>query len=319
MSNKVSSFTSLVKEEIITKPFSSMRLKAMLAAYFKVNGRYFISSKHNRVTIQSENAKIAKFIYVTIDRLYGSTPRFAYIQSQRLQRKMTYQVIIEQKIDRLLNDLGLSFSESIIPERKWITEDEVSGYLAGLFLACGSVNDPESSNYHLEFAVNDNEGASEIKRMLTRIKKISFSSKITQRRNKYILYIKRSDQIANLLIYMGATDSTLEYENIRVARDFINSDNRVQICETANMKKIINAANKQIKDIRFLDDLVGIENINNEKLTHLAKLRLEDDSASMGDLAIKLSKLLNHSVSKSNINHMFRSLHRLAERYRSKQ
>jgi DNA-binding protein WhiA len=119
------------------------------------------------------------------------------------------------------------------------------------------------------------------------------------------------------LILIGATDATLEYENIRVSRDYANSDNRWQNCAIANMEKTIKAATWQIEDIKFLDQLVGIDNLPNVKMVHLARLRLDDESASLLELSNRLGDLLGKPVSRSNIAHVFRQIGELADRYRS--
>jgi len=318
MKDPLHSFTGTVKEEIISKPFEDARVKALLAAFFKANGRYFISNRETRLELKSEYAKIAKYLYMQIKRLYGLDPRFAYTQTSRFGKKTTYHVIIESDIDRLLDDLNLSFTGTFTLRDFLRNDDQIAGYLSGVFLATGSVNHPESSNYHLEMASPDPSFIGEVSKILVRYKKVKFEPKITMRRQQHVIYIKKSDQIADFLIMIGATDATLEYENIRVSRDFANSDNRWQICETANMEKTIKAAAGHIEAIKFLDGLVGIDKLPNEKMTLLARLRLEDESASLIELAERMSATLGKPVSKSNVNHVFRAIKQLAERYQPK-
>jgi hypothetical protein len=152
---------------------------------------------------------------------------------------------------------------------------------------------------------------------MVRQKAVRLEPKIIKRRSNYVIYLKKSDQIADFLILIGATDATLEFENVRVARDYANSDNRWQICETANMEKTIRAAAHQLEDIKFLDQLFGIDQLPNEKMIALAKLRLDDESASMLELSKRLAEILGKPVSKSSVAHVFRAIHGLADRYRS--
>ncbi|HAV19531.1 MAG TPA: DNA-binding protein WhiA [Firmicutes bacterium] len=317
MNRKITSFTSIVKEEIITKPFVETRIKAMLAAFFKANGRYLISNKENRLEFQSEHAKIAKYIYVTIKDLFHIDPRFAYTQVTRFGRKTSYHVLVESNVDEILTSLNISFINVFSLKEFLKTEDEIAGYLAGVFLSSGSVNDPESSNYHLEMSSPDEIFIREVGRLMVRQKAVRLEPKIIKRRSNYVLYLKKSDQIADFLILIGATDATLEFENVRVARDYANSDNRWQICETANMEKTIRAAAHQLEDIKFLDQLFGIDQLPNEKMIALAKLRLDDESASMLELSKRLAEILGKPVSKSSVAHVFRAIHGLADRYRS--
>ena len=60
----------------------------------------------------------------------------------------------------------------------------------------------------------------------------------------------------------------------------------------------------------------GIKNIENEKQRELCKLRLENEDASMQELANLLSEKLSKEVTKSNVAHLFRKLHEIAESYR---
>lgn len=317
MNRKVSSFTSIVKEEIITKPFTTRRKLALLAGFFKTNGRYIISNTGNRLELRSEYAKIAKFIYVALKDIYGIDPHFAYTKVRRFGTKTVYHVVIEMGVERILEDLNLAFVDNDSLREYLRNEDEIAGYLSGIFLATGSVNDPDSSNYHLEVSSDDEAFLEEVAKVIGRIRNLRFEPKLTKRRHQFVLYLKKSDQIADFLILIGATDATLEYENIRVSRDYANSDNRWQNCAIANMEKTIKAATRQIEDIKFLDQLVGIDNLPNVKMVHLARLRLDDESASLLELSNRLGDLLGKPVSRSNIAHVFRQIGELADRYRS--
>lgn len=316
MARKITSFTSLVKEEIIAKPFVDERVKALLSGFCKANGRYVISNKGSRLELKSEHAKIAKYLYMAIKRLYGIDPRFAYTQQPRFNKATTYHVLIDAKVDEILSDLNLSFTGSYSLKDFLTTDDEAAGYLAGIFLATGSVNDPESSNYHLEMSSLDEHLINEVQRLIGRLKNIRLDPKLTKRRQHHVLYIKKSDQIADFMILIGATDATLEYETVRVNRDYSNSDNRWQNCELANMRKTLDAAERQVADIKVLKSIIGLEHLPSEKMIALAKLRLDDEGASLTELAERVSETVGKPVSKSNIAHLFRSINKLANRYR---
>jgi DNA-binding protein WhiA len=117
---------------------------------------------------------------------------------------------------------------------------------------------------------------------------------------------------------MGATDATLEYENIRVARDFSNSENRLQICENANMAKTIAAAKKQQVAIKIVDDIIGIPHLDHPRLETLCRLRLKHDSSSLEELAVMMSKHFQRPISKSQLNHLFRHLYVMADKVRAR-
>ena len=115
---------------------------------------------------------------------------------------------------------------------------------------------------------------------------------------------------------MGTTNATLEFENIRIDREFSSIGNRLQNLDSANYSKTTQAAESQIKDIEIIDKVLGIDNVQNEKQKLLMKIRLEHDDYSLSELAFELSKQINNPVSKSNINHLFRAIHLMAERYK---
>lgn len=315
MSFRLSSFAQIVKEEIIAKPYTDERLLAIITSFIKLKGHYVIKNKKSLLTIKIENPKISKFIYLTINKLFQVNGTFLYSQNTRFNKKTTYHLQVEDRVDEILEAIGLSFTSNTKTEKLFKTEDEIAGYLSGVFLASGSVNSPESSNYHLEMSSHDEEFLVSIQKLIEKNKRLNVNTKMTIRRQRYVLYLKKSDQIANFLIYLGATEATLEYENIRIARDFNNSDNRWQICETSNMKKVIESAHKQVEMINFLKNTIKLENLPNEKMTLLAKLRLEDEGTSMNDLADLMSEELNTQISKSNVNHLFRAMKLIAERY----
>ncbi|MFA7377951.1 MAG: DNA-binding protein WhiA [Erysipelotrichia bacterium] len=313
------SFTRKVKEEIVTKPFSEERLRSLVAAFIKVNGRMEIKNRHVAILLQTENAKIAKFIYLIIQQIYGINVRFSYEKTMKFKKRTTYNIIIDQEAEYIMGDLEISFLEGKIAKSIVFNDDMIGGYLAGAFLASGSVNSPHSSNYHFEVAVNDENYAKWFLKLIEKYKGGSFNPKIIKRRDHFVIYLKKSDQIADFLILMGATDSSLEFENIRIDREFANIGNRLQNLDTANYAKTMKSSKKQIADLRVIDKILGVNNLANEKQRLLAKIRLEHEDATMDELASIMSERLDKIVTKSNINHLFRALSILAKRYRGER
>ena len=130
------------------------------------------------------------------------------------------------------------------------------------------------------------------------------------------MYLKKSDQIADFLILMGATASSLEFENIRIDREFANIGNRLQNLDAANYTKTLTSAARQIQDLHTIDQILGVKNLANDKQRILAELRLQNEDATLEELANLMSQKLGKDVTKSNVNHLFRALHVLARRYR---
>ena len=305
-------FSQFVKEELVSEvDLSNERLEALLSAYIRINGVINYSHKVTNVVLRTENAKIAKFIYSSIKQVDESVNVELSFQKKNNRRKKTYYIIEIHDADAFLDRLSVSFLEGKISKEIVYNDETISGYLAGAFLASGSINSPETSNYHLEITTVSENYAKWLSRLFLKYKKIELSPKIIERRDKYVIYFKKSDQISNFLVMIGAANSCMEFENQRAYRDFQNSANRLINSDLANMKKTVEIAKRQIMEIKYIDDKLGIHNLHNQKKELLCYFRLEYESASMKELAEKLSDELGVTVTKSAVNHMFRDLHDL--------
>ena len=310
---KRESFTQEVKEELCNNSYESIeRYKALLSAYIRINGSMVFRNKKSYISLTTENAKIAKFIYKTIGDIYHFHPELSY--HTRQNGAINYHILIDEESNGVIEDLEISFLEGKSSKNIVKNDDTISGYLAGAFLASGSVNSPKTSNYHLEISLNNENYAKWLAKLFAKYKNSDIEPKITKRREHYILYFKKSDQIANFLIMIGAVSSCMEFENIRVDRDFMNSANRLTNMDTANLKRTLEAGKKQISEIKTIDEQLGIDNITNTKVRELCKLRLANENASLNELADLLSQKLDKPITKSNINHLFRSIHALFTR-----
>lgn len=308
-------FTQQVKEEIASNTYESKdRLRALLAAFIKINGTLTFKNKETILLAKTENAKIAKFIYSNLKDIYNADISFEYHQKKSLKKKRVYHISVNTMSDEIIEDLEITFLEGKISKNIVRNDDTIAGYLAGAFLASGSINSPKSSNYHLEISLNNENYAKWMIHLFKRYKNIDIVPKIAPRRNKYILYFKKSDRIAEFLALIGAIQSCMDFENIRVDRDFMNSANRLSNFDTANMKKSFETATRQREEILIIDKKYGIKNINNYKMKILCRLRLDNESSSLKELAELLSEEIGEPVTKSNINHLFRGIHELYER-----
>lgn len=312
------SFTMFIKNELSSLEFDSIRQRALLSAFTKINGKLVIVDNESKIILHTESSKIAKFLFLNFHIRYKISPRFAYLKKMNFNKNIVYQVILEQKIDEILQDLELFNYEK--NTKTFVRSDEsIRGFLCGAFLATGSVNSPRSSNYHLEISTTDEDFAQYINTVFSRVKTINLESKLIKRKNRYVVYLKKSNQIVDFLAYIGSNEGILIYERERVIRDYENNDNRMQICENANMFRKIRSAEKQIEDIKCIDKVLGIKNITNAKCRLLAELRLQYEEASMVEIANLMSERLDKTISKSSVNHMFRSLKQMADKYRGKK
>ncbi|HHT67447.1 MAG TPA: DNA-binding protein WhiA [Erysipelotrichaceae bacterium] len=314
MRNK-NSFTSQVKEELINNPYpSSDRLRALLSAYIRINGSLVFRHKKTLLRLITENAKIGGFIYKTINDIYSVNAKLIVKENKKFVRNNLYIIEIIEASEMIMDDLEISFLEGKISKNIVKNDDTISGYLAGAFLAAGSINSPITSNYHLEIALNNDNYAKWLAKLFAKYKNCNIEPKITKRREEYVIYFKKSDQISNFLIMIGAVSSCLEFENIRANRDLMNNANRLTNMDTANMKRTIETGSRQAKEIAFIDKALGIDNLSSLKERELCKIRLANESASLQELADLMSETFGTTISKSNVNHLFRSIHALYER-----
>lgn len=303
------SFSQKIKEELCANEYLSKdRLKALLSAYLRINGHLVLNNKKTLLVFETQNGKIAKFIYQTIGEFYRAPVFFTYEKKTRFSKNLIYKTTIEEMGEEILEDLDISFLEEKISKKIVNNDDTISGYLAGAFLASGSINSPRSSNYHLEISLNSENHAKWLAKLFLRYKNTNIEPKIIKRRENYIVYLKKSDKIADFLVMIGAVNSCMEFENIRVDRDYLNITNRLSNLDTANMLKTVKTAEKQIKWIELIDQKIGIDHLSESKIRLLCRLRLENDSASLDELAYLMSEALSKTVSKSNVAHLFRKI-----------
>lgn len=312
-------FARQVKEELVSSVFySKERLIALLSAYIRINGVISFSNKKTQIQLKSDNAKIIKFIYSSLkDNFKDYEITLDYFKKSNRSKNMTYRLYIKDA-DNLLEELSVSYFEGKISKEIVYNDETISGYLAGAFLASGSINSPETSNYHLEISTVSENYAKWLSKLFSKYHKIEMSPKISKRRDKYIIYFKKSDQISNFLIIIGATSSCMEFEDARAYRDYSNNANRLMNLDVANMSKTTIIAQRQIKEIKYIDDVLGIHNFHNPKKELLCYFRLDNDSLSMSELADKLSEELGQKVTKSNVNHLFRDIHALYVKLKGK-
>ncbi len=180
-------------------------------------------------------------------------------------------------------------------------------YLRGAFLGAGSVSDPEKG-YHLEFVNPSIKHAEFLQEVMTTLE---MEPKVVPRKNNYVLYLKEGTQIVDLLNIMGAHIALMELENVRIVKEVRNNVNRIVNCETANLKKTVSAAVRQMQDIEYVQNTIGISALP-ENLQQVATYRLEYPSSTLKELG----ELLNPPVGKSGVNHRLKKISEIAEQLR---
>ena len=180
-------------------------------------------------------------------------------------------------------------------------------FIRGAFLAAGSISDPNKS-YHYEIVCEYEEDAVEMQELLMFF---NLDAKIIQRKRNYVTYIKEGNNITDVLNIMGAFVSQMKLYNVMILKGMRNDVNRKVNCETANLNKTIEAAVKQIRDIEYVRDTVGLESLS-DGLREVAEIRLKNPDMKLKDIG----ELLNQPVGKSGVNHRLRKISELAQKLR---
>lgn len=313
---KKSTFTHTVKDEICENDFTNLQYLSVLSAFIMINASFVDDEEGRKILLSTENAKIAKLIFKALKQTFFVTPIFTYSKKMKLDKCVVYHITIKEKIDEIMTYLELMDEEGYetYPYNIIAEVDELRGFIAGLFLASGSVNSPMSDNYHLQITVNTEETAKFVVKLLNRFRnEKSMDFKYVKSRNKYIVYLKKADQIANFLAVVYANGAMMDFENERIQKDFINSDNRYQICLNANYQKTIAKANEQIKDIEMIEKYFSMCYLS-EKEQVIAKVRKEYVEAPLSELSLILSKEYGITISKSGLSRAFNNIHDLARK-----
>ncbi|MQS75818.1 DNA-binding protein WhiA [Companilactobacillus halodurans] len=307
----MASYASEVKQELTKLVVHPEHARVELSALLRMNGSLSLQNHHFVLTAQTENAAIARRIFSLLKQKYGIESELIVRKKMKLKKNNQYLVRLKHGTNEVLTDLdildesGLSINTDV-PEEVLNEDQRMRSYLRGAFLATGSVNNPETSRYHLEIYSlyeTHNDGIAQM------MNHFHLNARTTKRRNGYITYLKEAEKIADFLQVIGATNSMLKFEDIRIVRDMRNSVNRLVNCENANINKTVAAAERQVENIKHLQATVGLENLP-DKLREIAVLRLENPEVSLKELG---DMVPSGPISKSGINHRLRKLNEMAE------
>ncbi len=183
----------------------------------------------------------------------------------------------------------------------------VSSFLRGVFLSCGSVTNPERE-YHLEFVVPFMNLAKDLMLLLSQIEDVNLQPAMINRKGAFVVYLKGSECIADLLTFLGAPQSSMELMQVKMLKEVRNNVNRKMNFETANLDKTAAAAARQLIAIEEIMDHMGLEQLP-EDLQEIAQLRYENPEMSLRELGESLSVPLT----RSGVNHRLRRLVELAD------
>ena len=313
-------FSSKAKNEMcrINMKRSCCKL-AELAALIHTSGSVQQGNgKKASLKLTTENASIARRIFMLIKDSYQITPEVLVRRNRRLRKNNSYVLLVpvSKVTSKILEDtcirmrtiddnMEIQLDGNPLLIRKRCCK---RSYLRGAFLGGGSVSDPEKA-YHLEFVAHSEKYGEALCEL---INDLGLHAKMIERKNNFVVYLKEGEHIVNLLSLIGAHTALLNFESIRIYKDMRNNINRIVNCETANLGKTINASIRQIENIEYIRERIGLANLS-PSLREIADLRIKYPDASLRELG----DMLSPQVGKSGVNHRLRKLDKIAEDHRN--
>ncbi len=308
------SFSSEVKEELGARIPSARHCQiAQLLAFFIFSGK-IVRGRAGRVHIrfQTESAPLARKCFTLLKKTFNiSTDVLLRVSAGSENGSYSLYIRDAEDVQRVLSALKawepLKDQIGLVAVKSCCKRS----FLSGAFLSVGSISNPQNS-YHYEIVCKSEEQALVTRELINSFEVgEQFQAKVVQRKKYHVVYVKDGSQIVDLLNLMGAHQSLMKLETLRVEKEIGNSINRQVNCETANLQKTVSAALKQIQDIKYLKEHGGYKKLT-PALIEVAELRLENTSMSLKEMG----EMLHPPVGRSGVNHRLRKLCEIAEELR---
>ena len=308
------SFSSDVKDELSRQLSRARHCQiAEIAAAISFSGKLRTEAGKMILEIDTENVALARKYFTLIKKTFNINTDISIRNNNYLAKNKTYAISISEpeQVKKILQTIHM-----LTPEGQLMVGTELvnpiivqnacckRAFIRGAFLASGSMSDPEKS-YHFEIVCGNEQKAMQLKEI---VNSFDVDAKIVQRKKNYVVYLKEGAQIVDLLNIMEAHVALMNLENVRILKDMRNSVNRQVNCETANINKTVNAAVKQIEDIRYIQEHMGLDGLS-PGLKEIALLRLDYPEAALKELGT----YLDPPMGKSGVNHRLRKLSDIAE------
>ena len=306
------SFTTEIKQEIANNKMKKCCAKAELSAIIHLTSSLSISNKKLGLLIRTENPTTAKRTVQLLKNLYGVKTDLAVAKKSNLKRNNIYRINVTQNVKNILTDLGVYGKKGLAatPNSKIVKNQCCQkAYLTGAFLAYGTCNSPSSNNYHFEISTSDYSLANFMKKIF---EKHHIDTKVTKRRNRYIVYIKKAEKIEDTLKLIGASDCLISFTNNRVMRDYKANFVRLDNCETANTSKSLKAADSQMKKIEKIKKANKQKELD-VKLKEIFDLRIKYPESSLLELCDEYEKMYGTEISKSGMRHRINRIEEFAD------
>ncbi|MDP2212155.1 MAG: DNA-binding protein WhiA [Candidatus Aquicultor sp.] len=304
-------FSTQVKNELAKlQPKRGCCMRAEVSAIIHMDGTlHLLGDGRLALDVATENAAAARLLYKYLTDEFSLKVE-SIVRRSVLHKVNNYLIHIPDQpaITQALNEIAIiddrsRYVQGILP--RIVKRDCCAvAYLRGAFLGGGFVSDPKR-DYHFELAT-DNEGLAAD--LMSLINRLGLHAKISERQRNFAVYLKDSEEIAKMLVLIGAHTALLEWEDQRILKEMRGQVNRLVNCDTANVNKAVSAAAEQLDHIKAIDSNIGLENLP-LSLQEFARARVEYPYASLRELG----ELFDPPLSKSAIYHRVRRLSKLAK------
>ena len=296
-------FTIEIKDEI-TKSITNLPESLIsLCAYLRFNSKI----NNREISVFTENASVARWLYKLLKIHYNVNINLTIRTIKRFKERKIYILNVNNKTNIIKSDIDNTFTNIIDS-----SNEEREAFLKGVFLSCGSINDPKKNMYHLEFLIKNFKDAKLVNKILLNL---DLKSKIIKRERQYMVYIKSSENISDFIKFIGANNALFYFEDIRIYKDYKNMVNRLNNCEQANMEKSLKSSELILNNIKYLENN-NIELLLEDRTKEIITYKKKYPDTSMDELAKIVSMETNKSITKSGINHHFRKINKLVTKHK---
>lgn len=304
------SYTIEIKEEISKQNVTNSEMIAELSGFIRNNA----TISNETLFLTTENTFTIERLQSFFNKLYEQELTITIKDNLNFNKKNLYLLSLDKKVNFILQDIGYYDKDNNYLETPptYIVgaNEEIRAYLKGAFLCTGSINNPKTSRYHMELLVSKPNEAVFIQKLLNIF---DLNAKILNRDKGYMIYIKEAEKISDYIKILGANKAVLFFEDARIYREKKNQTNRLNNCEQANMDKVFLNAEKQLEQIRIIEE-TNSYTLLDDRTKQAFDYRKKYPESSIKELSEIITLETGKPITKSGLNHRFRKIKDLAER-----
>ena len=310
------SFASDVRGELARMPMEDAccARSELTAALLCGGGIAWRGRERYAVTFTASEAPAVRRYFAMLKRFYGIIGQIRALSGDTLNNQTRYQLAVpEDETLRLLQALELLDDGALFGLRALPTDQTVryscckKSFVRAAFTMCGAISHPDR-DYHIEIAAPNEALAGFI---VEQLGAFEIEARVSPRKSKYVVYLKRAEEISDMLSLMGASRAMLAFENVRVKKEVSNRVNRQLNCDNSNINRSMNAAEAQIRDIRYIDSELGLDKLP-RTLRDMAYTRANNPEMPLAELG----ELMDPPLGKSGVNARLRRISAIAEKLR---